>query len=402
MTTRRASGAAALALWTLAAAGAAQAGVAVRGETVYTMAGEVLHDGVVLIEDGGITRVGPAAQVSVPEGFEVHEAAVVTPGLIDARSVVGLSGIYNVPHDQDQLDTTAPIQPGLRALDAYNAGEELVAWLRGLGVTTLHTGPAPGALVSGQTLIVRTTGDTVDDAVIRPVAAVAFTLGAGVSRNFDSPGTRSKGVADIRQAFEDARAYGRKDAGERGTDLGHEALLAVLDGELPALIHAHTAVDIMSALRLAREYGFDLILEGAADAYLVLDRIREAGVPVLLHATMTRPGGESANAAFDTAAKLQEAGIPFAIQGGYESYVPKTRVVLFEAAIAAANGLGTEAALAAITSSPAKILGLADRIGSLEPGKDADLVLFDGDPFEYATRVCKVFARGELVSDGCR
>jgi len=379
----------------------AQASVAIKAEEIHTMAGDTISDGVILIEDGRIQEVGSADSISIPEGYRQHQAAVVTPGLIDARSVVGLAGIYNVPDDQDQLDTTDPIQPGLRALDAYNVDEALVKWLRGLGVTTLHTGPAPGALISGQTMIVRTSGDTVSDAAIREVAGVSMTLGSGVSHNFSSPGTRSKGVAMIRQAFEDARAYDRQDPDERSTDLGRQALVDVLNGDKPAFVHANTATDIITALRLAEEYGFELVLEGAADIQRVMQRVKEADVPVLLHPTMTRAGGESENAAFDTAAKLQEAGIPFAIQGGYEGYVPKARSILFEAAIAAANGLGQEAALAAITINPARILGLDDDLGSIEVGKRADLVLYDGDPFEYVSRVCKVFSGGELVSEEC-
>lgn len=388
-------------------AGSAAAQTAVRGDLVYTMAGEPIDNGVVLIEDGLIESVGPSNEVDVPDGYEVREAAVVTPGLVDARNVVGLAGMYNVPADQDQLDETKPIQPSLRALDAYNAREDLVAWVRSLGVTTMNAGPAPGALISGQTMIVKTTGETVDQAAVRPGAMMAFTLGPGVSRHFDSPGTRSKGMALVRQAFADAQAYARKkeNAGEDekpDVDLGKEALLDVLSGEMPALVSANRAHDITAALRLAEEYDLNMILSGAAEAYLVLDEIAAAGVPVILHPTMTRPAGQSANAAFDTAAKLKDAGIPFAIQSGYESYVPKTRVVLFEAAIAAANGLSKQEALASITRGAAEILGMGDRIGSLEKGKEADLVLFDGDPFEYTTHVCTVIIGGRVASDECR
>lgn len=381
--------------------------LAVRGDTVYTMAGESIENGVVLIEDGRIEAVGPDTEIDIPEDYSVHSAKVVTPGLVDARNVVGLAGIYNQPQDQDQLDTTRPIQPGLRALDAYNARDKLVEWVRDLGVTTMHTGPAPGALVSGQTMIVKTTGATVDEATVEPTAMMAFTVGPGVEQHFESPGTRSKGIALLRQAFADAAAYGeKKKKAKKGkkpdVDLGKEALLHVLEGEMPALITAHQAVDIMAALRLAREFDLNLILDGAAEVYLVLDEIKAADVPVILHPTMTRPAGQTANAAFDTAAKLRDAGIAFAIEAGYESYVPKTRVVLFEAAIAASNGLSKEEALAAITIGAARIIGVDDRVGSLEKGKDADLVLFDGDPFEYTTRVCKVIIEGEVVSDECR
>jgi imidazolonepropionase-like amidohydrolase len=185
-------------------------------------------------------------------------------------------------------------------------------------------------------------------------------------------------------------------------DLGMETLARVLDGELPALITAHRHTEILSALRLAEEFGFNLVLDGAAEAYMVLDEIQAAGVPVIVHPPMMRPGGEAANASFTTAAQLHEAGIPFAFQSGYEGYVPKTRVVLFEAAIAAANGLDRTAALEALTIDAARILGLDGQVGSLEPGKQADLVLYEGDPFEYTTRVCQVIIDGAIVSDTCQ
>lgn len=390
--------------------------LAVRGETVYTMAGEPIADGVVLIEDGEIRRVGPASRVRVPDGVEVVSGKIVTPGLIDAHSTVGLSGIYNVDHDQDQLDTSDPMQPELRAIDAYNAREELVAYLRQLGVTTVHTGHGPGALISGQTMIVKTAGDTVEEAVVEPQAMVAMTLGPDVGEAFDDkPGTRSKGVAMLRQELIKAQEYARKGAGGGGggdgedgngkpgsRDLGLETLAQVLRGELPALITAQRHNDILDALRLQREFGFQMVLDGAAEAYLVLDAIREAGVPVLVHPPKARLGGATQNASLETPAKLKEAGIPIAFQSGYEAYVPKTRVILFEAAIAAANGLSFEDTLAALTIEPAKILGLDDRVGSLEKGKDADLAIFDGDPFEYTSHVCAVVIDGRVVSETCR
>ena len=153
---------------------------------------------------------------------------------------------------------------------------------------------------------------------------------------------------------------------------------------------------------LADEFDLKLVLDGAAEAYLVLDEISAAGVPVIVHPTMVRTGGDMENAAFTTAARLHEAGIPFAFQSGFESYVPKTRVVHFEASVAAANGLPYDAALEALTLAPARLLGLDDRIGSLEAGKDADLVLFDGDPLEYTARTCAVIIGGAVVSETCR
>jgi len=390
------------------AAPAAAADLAVRAGRVLPVSGPAIADGVVLIEGGKIVRVGPASKVKIPEGVRVLEAAVVTPGLVDVRSVVGLAGIYNSAkgqvQDQDQLETSDPVQPELRAIDAYDPVEPLVAWVREHGVTTIHTGHGPGAIVSGQTLIAKTRGETVESAVVRPFAAVAADLGPSVSANFESPGTRAKGAAMLRSALVEAAAYRDRRAGDKPADrdLGLEALVAVLDGEVPLLITADTATDIATALRLAREFGFRLWLDGAAEAYRMIEPIREAGVPVLLHATMARQVGESRNASFDTAARLAAAGIPFAIETGQEPYVPKTRVLLYEAQVAVHAGLSDEAALRAITLEPARILGIDDRVGSIEPGKDADLALFDGDPLEYVTHVCAVVIEGEVVSEECR
>lgn len=390
----------------LTAALSLHAQIAVRGEIVHTMVGPAIENGVVLVQDGKIARVGTASEVPIPEGYKVMSAKVGTPGLIDAHSVVGLSGYYNQEHDQDQLETSDPIQPELRAIDAYNAHEPLVEWVRNLGVTTLHTGHAPGALVSGQTMIVKTAGETVEEAVIRPTAMIAATLGATVERHFKSPGTRSKGVAMLRAELLKAQNYlkkqGAKEEDKRpARDLKMEMLGQVLNKEIPLLITAQKYTEIMSALRLAEEFGFEFVLDGAAEAYLVLDEIKAAGVPVIVHPPMVRNAGDTRNASFETTARLKEAGIPFAFQSGYESYVPKTRVVLFEAAIAAAKGLAFEDALAALTIDSARLLGIDQRVGSLEKGKDADVVLFDGDPFEYTTHVCAVIIDGVVVREEC-
>ncbi len=404
----------------LAAPAAGQ--VAVRAGVLHTVAGAPLEDAVVVAAaDGTIEWVGPAAEASVPDGVEVLEAAVVTPGLVDAHSVVGLAGALNSDvgqvRDQDQLDKSAPIQPELRAVDAYDATEVLVDWVRSHGVTTLHTGHGPGALISGQTMIVKTRGRTVEEATVAPVRMLAATLGGSVASNFRSPGTSAKGVAMLRGALLEARAYrervlraeaaGQGDARDGGSgsaaqpparDLAKEALSRVLAGELSLLVTANTVTEMGAALRLQREFGFDLVLDGAAESYLLLDEIRAAGVPVVLHPPMSRVR----NGSFETAARLAEAGIPFAIQSGFEDYVPKTRVLLWEAAIAAANGLGPERALEAVTLGAARILGIDGRVGSIEVGKDADLALFDGDPFEYTTHICGVIIESEVLSRECR
>jgi len=374
--------------------------IAVKGETVYTMAGDPISNGVVLINNGKIERVG--AGLNIPPGYEVHEAAVVTPGLIDAHSVVGLAGHLNQEHDQDQLERSNAIQPELRAIDAFNAREALVKYLLSLGITTVHTGHGPGALISGQTMLTKTNGETVEESLIDSTFALAFTLGSVVGRNYKTPGTRSKGVAMLRQQLIKAADYLEKrndpeKSADLKRDLKMEALADLLDGKIYALITAHTSSDIMSAIRLRDEFGFKMMLDGAAESYLLIDEIKEADVPVIVHPTMIRTFGDSKNASMETAAKLHEAGIPIAFQSGFEGYVPKTRVVLFEAAVAVANGLDRIAALEKLTIDAARMLGISNRVGSLERGKDADVVLFDGDPFEYTTHVTGVIVDGEAT-----
>ena len=173
------------------------------------MSGEPIQDGVVVVTDGKISAVGKAGDVAIPEGYRVLRAKVVTPGLIDARSVVGLGGIYNSQkHDQDQLERSEPTQPELRAIDAYNARERLVRWVRELGTTTVHTGHAPGELISGQTCIVKTTGNSIEAAAVRPVAMVAATLAESAKKSGAAkPGTRAKMMSLLRQELISAREY---------------------------------------------------------------------------------------------------------------------------------------------------------------------------------------------------
>jgi len=383
----------------------ATAQVAVHGETVYRMAGAPLEDAVVLVKDGRIEKVGRS--LAIPAGYRELRARVVTPGLIDAHTVVGLAGYLNQPHDQDQLEPAAPIQPELRAIDAYNPGERLVAWVRGFGVTTIHTGHGPGALISGQTMIAKTRGKDVDAAVIVPTAMVAATLGKGgqASEEGKSPGTRAKAIALLRAELIKAQEYAKKsETAEKGKEpersLRLETLGAVLRREVPLLVTVHRANDILTALRVAEEFKIRVVLDGAAEAYLVKDQIKKAGVPVIVHPTMARDFGETENLGKETAAALRRAGIPIALQSGFESYVPKTRVVLFEAAAAAAYGLTFDEALAAITIDAARLLGIDKRVGSIEPGKDGDLALYDGDPFAWTSHCVATVIQGEVVSEG--
>ena len=384
--------------------------IAVKADLLFTMTGDLkpIKDGVVLCgKNGKIRAVGPASQIKIPQGYQTLTAKVVTPGIIDAHATVGLSGILNSPkHDQEQLEKSSPIQPELRAVDAYNGRDPLVKWLRDLGVTTVNTGHAPGTLISGQLMVVKTNVPSITSMkdTLVPTSAVASTLGAKALSK--SPGTRSKAIAMLRAELmkaqsrllkiEEAKDDEEKDKPDANLRL--DVLVDILNKKIPLLMNAQRHQDIAAALRLQEEFGFKLILDGAAEAYLLLDEIKAAKVPVIVHPTMGRPFGDLENMTFTLAAQLHKAGIPFAFQSGYEAYVPKTRVVHFEAAMAAAYGLPQEVALAACTIQSAKILGLEKKIGSLEKGKHADLALFDGDPLETTTHTTGVIIESQLVS----
>jgi len=404
----------------LAAQTRAEVTLAIKGETVHTMSGPPIQNGVILVENGKIVGIGE--NLPIPPGVQTLQAKVVTPGLIDAHTIVGLQGYQNEPRENDVLEKSAPIQPELRAYDAFNGRERLLEWIRGFGVTTIHTGPAPGILMPGQTMIIKTAGPTADDGLLRREAMVCVTLGEGGVNRGDadkpkSPGTRSKQIAMLRAEFIKAAEYDRKRTAKppadadpsdeksdkpRDRDLRLEALVRVLKKEQPLLVTAHRAQDILSALKRAREFDVNIVLDGAAEAHLMAEQIKAAAVPVIIHPALQRAGGELENMSFETAARLHAAGIPIAMQSGYESYVPKTRVVLLEAAINVANGLKPADALAAMTIESAKILGIADRVGSIEAGKDADLALYDGDPFEYTTHCVGTVIDGRLVSSEAR
>jgi imidazolonepropionase-like amidohydrolase len=311
-------------IFALALTAVAHGQLAVKADLLFTMTGDLkpIKNGIVLCgEKGKIRAVGPASQVKIPKGYKTLTAKVVTPGIIDAHSTVGLSGILNSPkHDQEQLENSSPMQPELRAVDAYNGRDPLVKWLRDLGVTTVHTGHAPGTLMSGQLMVVKTNVPSITSIkdTLVPTSAVASTLGSKALSK--SPGTRSKAIAMLRAELmkgqsrrlkiEEAKADKEKDA--PAPNLRLDVLVDILNKKTPLLVNAQRHQDIAAALRLQEEFGFDLILDGAAEAYLLLEEIKAAGVPVMVHPTMGRPYGDLENMTFTLAAKLHKADIPFA------------------------------------------------------------------------------------------
>jgi len=373
--------------------------VAIFADSIFPVTSPLIRKGVILINKGKIEKIGTESDIKVPENYTRVKAHAVTPGFIDARSTIGMSGVYNNNTDQDQLEKSSPIQPELRAIDAYNPEEKLVSVAREYGITTLHTGHGIGALVSGQTMVVSTKPGNVESVTLKPLCMLAMTIGDGVSGHFSSPGTKAKQISMIRTELLKAKEYAKKmeekDSTKRPTfDLKMDMLSKLLKGEIKAMITANTTVDIMGAIRLAKEFQLKLVLDGAAEAYRLTDEIKAAKAEIILHATMARNEGDMLNMSRASAALLTKAGIPVSIESGYEGYVPKTRIVLFEAAVAMSFGLSYEDALKTITINPATLLGIDKERGSIEKGKKADLVLFDGDPFEYTSHVTGVYIDG--------
>jgi imidazolonepropionase-like amidohydrolase len=392
--------------------------IALVAEHLYTMdAGTQGGPGMVLIRDGKIDDVRQGTNLQAPAGFQVIRGAYITPGLIDADTTTGVSGAYNIPADQDQDESTDPNTADVNVRDSLNPEDLLYQYVNTFGVTTLQVAPGRTNPIAGRAGIFKTAGPqspfrTADQLAVRLDSAMVFNLGETpketYGQNHKAPVTRMKTAEIIRDALMQARQYQDKwDKWKKdGSDLSKQpaiepktaALADVVTGKTAAIFNAYRADDIDTAIRIGSEFHLKYILASVTEGYLIRDKIKQAGVPCLVGAVMQPfESLETANASYENAALLQQAGIPISIMTGYEAYVPKSRVLLFEAAVAAANGLGMESALRAMTLSPARILGIDDRVGSLSKGKDADAVVFDGDPFEYTSHVEQVLVQGAVT-----
>ena len=374
----------------------------IQAEQVFTGTPEgVVGPLFIVLRDGRISSVSAELPPGLPTPVDLVHAAFVAPGLIDARTTLGLSGLH--PADDDRDETSGPNQAHLRAIDAFDPHDSMVAHaLRG-GVTTVQSGPGDANSIGGQAAIFKLGARTVAEATIRAPSAVVLSLDESAKLTYGQanryPSTRMANVGLIRQALLDAGSYRTEARGEKPPvrDLKKEALTLVLDREIPALVSAKRADELAMALRLAEEFSIDLWIVGATEAGTVLDRLAEAGVPLLLG-----PPGEAAlgvgkgEGLLETAARLEERGIPFALVTGDDEDAARWSLMDWARA-AVRGGLSPEDALEAITISPARILGLDRELGSIQTGKAADLVLFDGDPMEATTRVQSVYVAGKAV-----
>ncbi len=373
--------------------------------------GYVVHAGALF--DGEKTRSNVYLRVANGKIVEITDqppqkdilvvgAAWVTPGLVDAHASAGLSGALNVAADQDLQETVENVNADLRVLDGFNPRERLVRYLLAHGIVAIHAVPGPRAAVAGQAGVFTTYAGTTAAATVKFPSALVFNLGESAKRRGGkAPGTRMGVAAIIRRAFGEALNPKKRtdgDDSDRSEGPGREVLTACARGELPALFVAHREDDLLTALRIAREFKLKAVLSQATEGFLAAKELKAAGVAVFAAPTMQRAGSlQTFNTTLENAARLADAGVPVAITSGYESYVPKTRVILFEAGVAAANGLGHTRALRAVTSEPARLLGIEDRFGSLKPGMPATFACFDGDPLEYATHCVRVVANGKVV-----
>lgn len=392
--------------------------VAIRGGTVLPVSGPAIPDGTVILQGGKIMAVG--AGVRIPGNATVIDATgkYVMPGVIDAASHIGIGA-------SDLNEASDPVTPALRAWESYNPFGEFGAGPRGPlrnvealsgGVTTMYVAPADAALIGGQGAVVKTAGPTLDGVLVREPAAMDMTLGsppktAARAKNRD-PYTRMASVAMIRQALIRAQEYhrGREASSTAPRDLGMEALGRLLRREIPARIQANAATDIRGALALSREFGFDLILDGAAAAHEFRQELADRKVPVVLgqvsHPYVSNeeipdkddyPPVDERLPGQLTAAGVKTAVATFSRAFGSLAPAGSGKWLLIDAAIAAGYGMTEADVLRAVTLVPAEILGVADRVGSLEVGKDADVVLLDGPPLSVKTWVRQVWVGGELV-----
>jgi imidazolonepropionase-like amidohydrolase len=373
--------------------------VMVSAERVFTGStrGE-LGPSVIVIRDGRIVAIVAEGDVvpDVPAEALRLSAAVVIPGLVDARTTAGLAGMH--PADDD-ADEAGAVRPDLRAVDAFDLREPLLRHALRSGVTVVQAGPGDAASIGGEAGIFRTHAPTVDVATLTPRSAMVISLSrAAKEASSGFPTTRMGNVALIRQAFLDAAHHAAQDNGR--TTPGHDAMARVLAGDVPALVVADRSDEIAAALRLQDEFGIRAAIAGAREADAVIELLAGRGVPVLLvHPRRESAARERTSSAAGVAVRLAAAGIPFALAtGGFGD----ERTLLEWAVEVAREGLSPEETLAAVTLTPARLLGVDDRVGSLEPGKDADLVLLDGDPFGGLSRVEAVLVRGEVAHGGSR
>jgi imidazolonepropionase-like amidohydrolase len=384
--------------------------VAIVGGRVVPISGEPLDSGTILVVGGKISAVGP--DLDIPVDATVIDAAGgwVLPGFIEAHGHVGVHEEAEGWAGSDSNELTEPVTAQVRALDAINPADLGFRDAVSGGVLAVNVNPGSGNPIGGQTAALKCWGRTVDEMLLKAPAGMKSALGENPKRVYgerkQSPSTRLGTAAVIRGALVDAANYLAKlDAEQRkpendrkyiDRDLKLEALGRVLSKEIPWRQHCHRADDIATALRLAEEFGYDLVIDHGTEAHLLADILAAKDIPVIIGPLFTsRSKVELRNRSLDNPGKLASAGVTIAITTDHP--VVPINFLAHQAALSVKHGLDRDTALRALTINPARIVGVDDRLGSIEPGKDADLVIWSGDPLDVLSRVTRALIDGEEI-----
>ncbi|MDJ0312849.1 amidohydrolase [Arthrobacter sp. H35-D1] len=381
-----------------AAAAAKRRVVAITNAHVVPVEGAPF-DGTVLVEGGKILGLG--ASLEIPEGADVLDAKGqwLLPGFIDAHVHLGMDPEGELGSTSDVNEMTNPVMAGVRAIDAVDPFDPGFDDALAGGITAVNVNPGSGNPIGGQAVAMHTHGRYIEEMVLRSPSGLKSALGENPKTVYGekkkTPSTRLGTALVIRQAFMDAQNWMAQPE-PRPRDAHMEALAMVLRREIPWRQHCHRTDDVATALRLADEFGYELVIDHGTEAHLIADVIADRGIPVLigpLFTTKSKP--ELRGRSLANPGKLTAAGVEISIITDHP--VVPINFLVHQAALAVKEGLDADTALRAITINPAKVLGLADRIGSLKAGKDADLVLWSGDPLDVMSRAMKVFIGGKQV-----
>lgn len=381
---------------------------AIVGAQIHPVSGVPIDRGTVVVRDGKIVAVG--ASVQPPSGARTIDAAgtVVTPGFLDSATQIGIVEIgLSAEGTADERTTDREVSAAFNVIDAFNPNSTVVPVTRVEGITRAMVMPAgTGNVLAGQAAVIDLSGDHVPSSVVRAPAAMIALLGeAGAAV---AGGSRATAMLRLREALQDASDFARFrtafSMGQRReyapSRLDLEALIPVLDGRVPLAVQANRASDLLAAMRLADEFKqLRVILLGAAEGWMVAEEIARRKVPVVVKPLTNLPNFDTLGATLENAARLAKAGVTVAL-ASFDTH--NSRNLRQEAGNAIAYGLDRATALEAVTAVPARLWGVADRIGTLEVGKDADFVVWSGDPFELTTSAERVFIRGREVPKDTR
>ena len=372
---------------------------------IKTMAGIDYEDGFLQIEKGKISALGSMKDCPKPGKDDTildAKGSLVMPGIIEAHCHMGITEEKKGMEGDDCNESVDPITPYLRAIDAINPMDAAFDDALRAGITSAMVGPGSSNVVGGQFAFIKTHGRCIDRMIVKAPAAMKIAFGENPKVNFSgqnvSPATRMAIAAMLRQELFEAKAYQRKRYGNpnQEKDFRYECWLPVLEGKIPLKAHVHRADDILTAIRIAREFGLSMTLDHCSEGHLIAEEIRESSFSAIVGPDMaSRNKIEVQNMAFKTVGILNRAGVCTAITTDHP--VSMIQFLPICAGLAVKSGLPEEEGFRSITINPAKICGVEERVGSLEVGKDGDVAIFDGNPLEVFTRTLYTIIEGKVV-----